>query len=204
MCTHGLMQQIPGKPLLHRGLSLTPCTVLGFVADLTLLFRLGYSARYSSAESVLHSVNKVKHCSVPGLSEATEGYQANCRAASFEKDASQMPWLELIDRYSVSGFHHVQAFVSVLQKSITLCLRVSVPRSGIQRGQTRQSRCHSACGEEGVITPLPLAVARQDCSPLQKATPVRLLLTGSRQPQFCRLWNSSFISPGRVHSLSQG
>lgn len=61
-----------------------------------------------------------------------------------------MPWLELIDRYSVSRFHPVQAFVSVLQKSITLCPRASVPRSGIQQGQTHQSRCHSACGESGL------------------------------------------------------
>lgn len=54
-CVHGWMQQTPGKPSLHPGISLMPCTVPGFVADLTLFRpRSSASARYSSAGSVLH------------------------------------------------------------------------------------------------------------------------------------------------------
>lgn len=61
-----------------------------------------------------------------------------------------MPGLELIDGRSVSGFHSMRAFVSVLQKSITLCLRAFVPRSSIQQGQLHQRKCHSAFRDWGL------------------------------------------------------
>lgn len=71
------MQWMLRKPSFHPSVSLISGMVLRFVADLALLFRACYCARYASAGSVLHLVNKVKHFAVPEFSEVTLGYQAN-------------------------------------------------------------------------------------------------------------------------------
>lgn len=65
------------EALIPSNVSPIPCMVLGFVADRTLFLRLCSHACCSSAESVLCLVHKAKHFSVPGFSEASEGYQAN-------------------------------------------------------------------------------------------------------------------------------